>query len=132
MVRRLPAVAPDILLYPRRELMSRIEDALNRARYIRGIFDTNGSSQRSPGADSHDNGINVLVISDDLTIACLVRNLQSLSQADVIVSDNIAHGMRTLLEQRPLAINDHELRFTAVMLNTLCCYGRETRGAGEG
>lgn len=132
MVSRLPAVAPEILLHPRRELMSRIEDALNRARFIRGIFDKNECSEGSPEADSHDNGINVLVISGDLTISCLVRNLQSLSQADVIVSDNIAHGMRTLLEQRPASINDYELRFTAVMLDTLCCYGRETRDAGEG
>ncbi len=106
--------------------MSRIEDALNKARCIRSIFEHKESAAVPPRADYRDSGINVLVISGDRTISCLVRNLQSLSQAEVIVSDNIAQGMRTLLEQRPVAINDYELRFTAVMLDTLCCcYGRE-------
>lgn len=107
--------------------MSRIEDALNKARYIRSIFEKKESSNGSPGTDSLDNGINVIVISQDLSISCLVRNLQSLTQADVIVTSDIAHGMRTLLEQRPETINDFELSFTALMLDTLCrCYGRET------
>jgi len=113
--------------------MSRIEDALKKARYIRSIFEKKESTHGTPDADSHDNGIKILVISDDLSISCLVRNLQSLSLAEVIVSNNIAHGMRTLQEQRPIAINDFELRFTALMLDTLCCcYGRESEDVSDG
>jgi hypothetical protein len=113
--------------------MSRIEDALKKARFIRSLLEKNESTNGTPDADSHDNGIDVLVISDDLSISCLVRNLQSLSQAEVIVSNNIAHGMRTLLEQRPIAVDDFELRFTAFMLDTLCCcYGREAKDVSTG
>jgi hypothetical protein len=108
--------------------MSRIEDALNKARFLQSLLEKNERISGTPDADSHDNGINVLVISDDLSISCLVRNLQSLSHAEVIVSDNIAHGMRTLLEQQTVVINDFELRFTALMLDTLCCCcGREAK-----
>jgi|GEM_PF-2897288 hypothetical protein len=112
--------------------MSRIEDAFNRARYLRSIFEKE-RTHGTPDADSHDNGINVLVISDDLSISCLVRNLQSLSQAEVVVSNNIAHGMRTLLGQQPIAINEFELRFMALMFDTLCCYyGREAKDVCTG
>jgi hypothetical protein len=113
--------------------MSRIEDALNKARYKRSLFDKKEIAAGSAGTDSHDNGIDVLVISHDQSISFLVRNLQSLAQADVIVSNNIAHGMMTLLEQRTVAINDFELRFTALMLDTLsCCYGREAKSISSG
>lgn len=113
--------------------MSRIEDALNKARYVRSISGISGSIPKSPGPCAPDNGINVLVISRDLSISCLVRNLQSLTQADVIVSSNIAHGRRALLEQKPETINDSELSFTALMLDTLCCcYGREPENVVAG
>ncbi len=113
--------------------MSRIEDALNKARYKRSIFEKKEIAAGSAGADFHDSGINVLVISHDQSISCLVRNLQSLAQADVLVSNNIANGMRTLLEQRNVAINDFELRFTALMLDTLsCCYGWEAENTSTG
>jgi hypothetical protein len=68
MVKRLPTVALGILLHPSGILMSRVEDALNRARYLRSIFEKE-RTDGTPDADSHDNGINVLVISDDLPIA---------------------------------------------------------------
>ena len=113
--------------------MSRIEDALKKARLIRSMSEKIENTYGTPSYDSHDNGINVLVISDDLSISCLVRNLQSLSEAEVIVSNDIAHGMRTFLEQRPIAINDFELRFTAFMLDTLCCcYDREAKEVSNG
>jgi len=101
--------------------MSRIEDALNKARYMRSISGISESIPGSPGPCALDNGINVLVISQDLSISCLVRNLQSLTQAEVIVTSDIAHGMRELLEQIPATVNDSELSFTALMLDTLCC-----------
>lgn len=113
--------------------MSRIEDALNKARCKRSILEKKEIAAGLAGTDTHGNGINVLVISHDQSISCLVSNLQSLTQADVIVSNNIANGMRTLLEQRTVAINDFELRFTAMMLDTLsCCYGREAENISSG
>jgi hypothetical protein len=112
--------------------MSRIEDALKNAQIFRRIIENNECIQKPPSAPSQVEGINVLIISSDLSLPCLVKNLQPLSQAEIIVSEDIVCGMEKFLENSPVMINGFELRFTALMLDTLCCcYGREPSEADK-
>ena len=52
----------------------------------------------------------------------LVDSLQSLSEAEIITSDDIVRGMNSLLEKRFIEMDSYELRFTARMLDNLCRY----------
>jgi len=102
--------------------MSRIEDALKKARLLRSLLEESEWSQEPQGSLTSDNGINVLIISRDPRVADLINSLQSLLQAEIITSDDIAQGMNSFLEKRFIEIDKYELKFTARMLNNLCCY----------
>ncbi len=101
--------------------MSRIEDALKNALLSRSIIEKGENVQEQRTYTTPDIGINVLIISRDLRISELVNNLQSLSQAEIITSHDIALGMKSFFEKRPIEIDDYELKFTAMMLDSLCC-----------
>jgi hypothetical protein len=108
--------------------MSRIEDALKKAQLLREIIKEPKWGQEPQ--DTQDNGINVLVISRDPHIQNLVDSLQSLSQAEIIASDDIAQGMNFFLEKRFIEMEIYELRFTARMLDNLCCYSGSVASDG--
>lgn len=100
--------------------MSRIEDALKKARLLRSLMeDKNDLGTRD--IQGRERGINVLVISRDPRISIFVENIQSLSTDDIIASDTIVKGMKSLSEKSADRINEYELRFTARMLEILCC-----------
>ncbi len=101
--------------------MSRIEDALKNALLSRSIIENGESVQEQRSSTASDIGINVLIISRDLHISKLINNLQSLSQAEIITSHDIALGMKSFFEKRPIEIDEYELKFTALMLDSLCC-----------
>ncbi len=100
--------------------MSRIEDALKKAQLLRELIKEPKWGQEP--RDSQDERINVLIISRDPHMQKLVDSLQSLSEAEIITSDDIVRGMNSLLEKRFIEMDSYELRFTARMLDNLCCY----------
>ncbi len=102
--------------------MSRIEEALAKAVFARSITEKQGKLNKGHGSQTQDSEISILIISRDLRISELVNNLRSLSDAEIITSDNIVLGIRSLFERRPIEIDDYELKFAAVMLDNLCCY----------
>ncbi len=100
--------------------MSRIEDALKKAQLLRELIKEPKWGHEPQ--DSRDNGINVLIISRDPHMQHLIDSLQSLSQAEIMASDDIVKGMNYFLEKRLIRMDEYELRFTARMLDNMCCY----------
>ena len=100
--------------------MSRIEDALKKAQLLRELIKEPKWGQEPQ--DSQENRINVLIISRDPHIQNLIDSLQSLSQAEIITSNDIVQGMNFFLEKRFIEMDRYELRFTARMLDNLCRY----------
>jgi hypothetical protein len=111
---------PEIPLNCTEKLMSRIEDALKKARLLRSIMEDK-NDRGTLDIQQQERGINVLVISSDPRISIFVDNIQSLSDGDIIASDTIAKGMKSLFEKSSGKINECEIRFTARMLEMLCC-----------
>ena len=101
--------------------MSRIEDALSKARLLRSIVENNDKARMPRSNLEKEPGINVLIISRDPHISNIINNISSLSQDEIIVSDNIVKGMKSLFEEWPVEIDEYELKFTARMLDLLCC-----------
>ncbi len=99
--------------------MSRIEDALKRARLLRSIMEDR-DVRETRESQHRERGINVLIISKDPRLSTIVENIRSLSSGDIIASDTIAKGMRSLSEKSINKIDEYELRFTARMLEMLC------------
>jgi hypothetical protein len=106
--------------------MSRIEDALKNAILSRSILEEQGRVRDRQDSLNTDNGINILIISRDLHISKLINNLQSLSEAELIASDDIALGMKFFFDKVPIKIDEYELRFTALMLENLCRHCERT------
>ncbi len=102
--------------------MSRIEEALKNALLSRNITEKQERVHEPRSSQRPDRGINVLIISRDLHISKLINHLRPLSYAEIITSDNIAPGIKSLFERRPIEIDEYELKFTALMLDYLCCY----------
>jgi len=102
-------------------LMSRIEDALKKAQQLREIRKSGDMAQLPLNAQEQEKGIFVLIMSKDPNISNIVNNIQSLYHGDITSSDNIAKGMQSLFEKRAVEVDEYELRFTARMLDMLCC-----------
>ena len=101
--------------------MSRIEVALRKAQLLRSINESNDKPQLPLSVLEQESGIYVLILSRDPNISNIINNIQSLYQGDIISSDNIVKGMKSLFEKSPVKIDDYELKFTARMLDMLCC-----------
>ena len=101
--------------------MSRIEDALRKARQLREINESNTKVQMPLSVQEQEKGIYVLILSKDPNISNIVSNIQSLYHGDITSSDNIVKGMQSLFEKWDVEVDEYELKFTARMLDMLCC-----------
>lgn len=102
--------------------MSRIEEALENAVRLRNLKEAVETGHAPAGRDLAEAGINVLIISEDNRLSGLIHHLQSILHGDIIAATDVIQGMKFFFADNPMAIDEYELKFTAMMLDDLCCY----------
>jgi hypothetical protein len=101
--------------------MSRIDEALKRATYLRNINENREEVHKPPETDLPEIKINILVISDDQRVFKMIDHLQPLLQAEIIAANDIVKGLEMFFDKRPVAVDKHELNYMASMMLNLCC-----------